>query len=61
MSVDTYEQGCHLSSTLKFPVFSLTFYSFPYPLIDPKIIFILYFNDVNYITSNLGATLKGKN
>ena len=27
-----YNQGCHLSSTSKFPDFSLTFYSFPYPL-----------------------------
>ena len=29
-------QGCHLSSTSKFPDFSLTFYSFPYPLADQK-------------------------
>ena len=29
-------QGCHLSSTSKFPDFSLKFYSFPYPLTDPK-------------------------
>ena len=27
-------QGCHLSSTSKFPDFSLTFYNFPYPLTD---------------------------
>ena len=29
-------QGCHLSSTSKYPDFSLTFYSFPYPLTDLK-------------------------
>ena len=54
-------QGCHLPSTAKFPDFSLTFYSFPYPLTDKKIIFILYFNGVSRITSNLGVTLKEKN
>ena len=57
-------QGCHLSFTqnsLILPDFSLTFYSFPYPLKDEKNIFIVYFNGANYITSNLGVTLKGKN
>ena len=61
-------QDCHLSSTSKFPDFSLifsrTFYSFPYPLTDQKkIFFIPYFNGVkvNCITSSLGVTLKGKN
>ena len=44
-----------------FPDFSLTFYSFPYPLTDKKIIFIPCFNSANCITSNLGVTLKGKN
>ena len=68
--------GCHLSFTSKFPDFSLTFsliirlfpdffpdiFSFPYPLTDKKeIIFILYFNGANCITSNLRVTLKGKN
>ena len=57
------EQGCHLSSTSKFrlfPDFSLTFRSFPYPLteIKKKIIFILYFNGANCITSNWGLLLK---
>ena len=57
-----YPQGCHLSSISKFPDFSLTFYSFPYPLTDKKkIIFILYFHGGNCITSNLGVTLKRKN
>ena len=37
-----------------------TFYSFSYPLTDQKIIFILYFSCANFITSNLGVTLKGK-
>ena len=37
--------GCHLSFISKFPDFSLTFHSFPYPLTDQKIIFILYFNN----------------
>ena len=65
-------QGCHLSFTSKYPDFSLTFsqifrlfpdiFSFPYPLTDKKeIIFILYFNGANCITSSLGVTLKGKN
>ena len=55
------KQGCHLSSTSKFPDFSLTFYSFPYPLTDKKnnIIYLLYFNGAS--TSNLGVTLKGIN
>ena len=54
-------QGCHLSSTLKFPEFSLTFYSFPIPLTDQnEIIFACYHNDANCITSKLGVTLKGK-
>ena len=52
------KQGCHLLYTSKFLV---TFYSVPYPLSDKKITFILYFNGVNCITSNLGVTLKGKN
>ena len=43
------------------PDFFLTFYSFPYPLTAQKIIFILYFNGVICITSNLGVALKGKN
>ena len=43
-------------NSLTFPDFSLTLYSFPYPLTDQKIIFILYFNDANCITSNLGGT-----
>ena len=34
-------QGCHLSSSSKFPDFSLSFYSFPYPLTNQKNIFIL--------------------
>ena len=52
-------QGCHLSSTSKFPDFSLTFYSFPYPMSDPEIFFfILYLNGANCITSNLGLLLK---
>ena len=34
--VKEFLQGCHLSSTLKFPDFSLTFCSFPYPLTDKK-------------------------
>ena len=55
------KQGCHLSAISKFPDFSLTFYSFPYPLTDKKIIFILYFDGVNCINSNLGVTLKRKN
>ena len=54
-------QGCHLSLTSKFPDSSLTFYSFPYFLSGQKIIFILYLNGANYITSNLGVTFKGKN
>ena len=51
-------QGCHLSSTSKLPdfslIFSLIFYSFPYPLTDKKIVFILNFNGANCITINLG-------
>ena len=35
-------QGCHLSSTSKFPDFSLTYYSFPYPLTDKKKSFLLF-------------------
>ena len=54
-------QGCQLSFTSKFLdfslIFPLTFYSFPYHLKKN----ILYFNAANYITSNLGTTLKGKN
>ena len=55
------EQGCHLLPTSKFPDFSLTFYSFPYPMTDHKISFILYHNDSNCIPSKLGVTLKRKN
>ena len=55
-------QGCNLSPTSKFPDFSLTFYSFSYPLTDKeKIILILYSNGVNCITSNLGVTLQRQN
>ena len=58
-------QGCHLSFTSKFPDLSPifpTFYSFPYPLIDKKKSFLFFsFNGANYITSNLGVTLNGKN
>ena len=50
----------HFKIPWLFPDFSLTFYSFPYPLTDPKtnIIFMLYFNGVKCITSNLRVTLK---
>ena len=34
--------GCHLSSASKFPDFSLTFYSFPYPMTDLKKIFLFF-------------------
>ena len=51
----------HLKIPSLFPDFSLTFYSFPYPLKNKKNIFILYFNGANCITSNLGATLERKN
>ena len=51
----------HFKFPRLFPDFLVTFYSFPYPMTDQKNIFILYFNGVNGITSNLGATLKGKN
>ena len=45
-----------------FSDFSLTFCSFPSPLIDQKKnVFILYFDGANCITSNTGVTLKGKN
>ena len=58
------ETGLPLIIKLKipylFPDFSLTFYSFPYPLIDQKIIFILLFNSANCITSNLGLLLKDR-
>ena len=47
-------------NSLTFPWFSLIFYSFPYPLTDQKIIFILHFNGANCITSN-GVILKGRN
>ena len=35
-------EGCHLSVTSKFPDFSLTFYSFPYPLTDKKKSFLFF-------------------
>ena len=46
----------HFKIPRLFPDFPLTFHSFPYPLTDKKIIFILYFNG-----ANLGVILKGKN
>ena len=50
-----------LQNSLTFPRFFPDILSFPYPLTDKKIIFFLYFNGVNGITSNVGITLKGKN
>ena len=73
MDVNTFRQfhknltGLPLAIHLKIPWlfsdFSLTFYIFPYPLSDKKktIIFIIYLNGTNCITSNLGVTLLGKN
>ena len=42
ISVIKQLQGCHLSSTSKFPDFSLTFYSFSYPLTDLKKSFLFF-------------------
>ena len=51
----------HLQIPWLFPDFSLKFYSFPYPLTDQKIIFILYFNGAQIITSNLEVILEENN
>ena len=57
MTLDVY-RGCKTTMQRLFP--DVLQFSIPSDR-SKKIIFIFYFNGVNCITSNLGATLKGKN
>ena len=59
----TQEPGLPLIIHFKIPRFfpEILQFSIPSDRSKKKIIFILYFNGVNCITSDLGVTLKGKN
>ena len=52
--------GLPLIIHLKVPRLFPDIFSFPYRLTEKKSFFIIYFDDANCITSNLGVILKGK-